>query len=149
VLTAAASLLLYREVIASPRFPSYVQAFAGFALGASPLAAFLAGWHWRGRSYPRRKVYLLMGHYAALTVSLLLPTEAVAGAFWVASPLVALGLLVRSRKPAAPGLCPTCEYDLRATPGRCPECGATAAVAAPVAAGLPGRPARPTGVMSV
>jgi hypothetical protein len=44
-------------------------------------------------------------------------------------PLASLTLLtrrrLRARHLARIGRCPTCNYDLRATPARCPECGAT------------------------
>jgi len=50
----------------------------------------------------------------------LLITAAVLPAGWIV--VGSLRLLELARRPV--GLCPTCGYDLRATPDRCPECGA-------------------------
>lgn len=40
-------------------------------------------------------------------------------------PILTVKLRLRRGQRAAVGCCTACGYDLRATPGRCPECGLT------------------------
>jgi len=53
------------------------------------------------------------------------PHWAVAAVFGVLPMIVVIRRRIRTLKARA-GLCPACGYDLRATPDRCPECGAGA-----------------------
>jgi hypothetical protein len=46
-------------------------------------------------------------------------------------PSAKVGLLIRRRRRKIQGCCPVCGYDLRATPDRCPECGAIPRVELP------------------
>ncbi len=45
--------------------------------------------------------------------------------------LLTAGAAMRRRKRQRIGLCPSCGYDLRASPEQCPECGAVSAKATP------------------
>ena len=63
--------------------------------------------------------------------------------YWmIALPLavVAAARVFLRRRNKAPGLCPTCGYDLRATPERCPECGTEITARAGVPASPPPHP---------
>jgi hypothetical protein len=64
-------------------------------------------------------VRVSVGHAWMLAAAALLP------AAWLVSTF-------RIRRRCRAGLCPSCGYDLRATPGRCPECGTSSGTSARV-----------------
>jgi hypothetical protein len=55
-----------------------------------------------------------------LCVFLLIPVSIL---LYIMDPLGALRNAIRTARIAR-GICPVCKYDLRATPDKCPECGA-------------------------
>jgi hypothetical protein len=94
-----------------PMFPTR----SGFAAGASktirltpPLPS--ASFRWR---FGGRMLLLVFLPYWLLAILF-----AAAPAFWAIS-------FAKSLRRTPAGFCPTCGYDLRATPNRCPECGMT------------------------
>jgi hypothetical protein len=75
---------------------------------------------WGGGTVQGR--YVVVPWWFALTLMAAFPTWRIAA--W-------LRRRRTERHAAAQGLCPSCGYDLRATPGRCPECGRVSAAPPP------------------
>jgi hypothetical protein len=100
-----------------------------FGPNPHPLVTFRYGEHGHTHSVVGKdEVYGVGVRRRVLTF----PHWVVVVAFTVA-PAARLAGRRRRRRRAVLGLCTNCGYDLRATPGRCPECGAAAAALPPPA----------------
>jgi hypothetical protein len=75
------------------------------------------GFHWLSFDVSQRRYrYATLPAWSLCALLIVLPACA-----------VVLHVANRARRHVRPGLCPACHYDLRATPRRCPECGAVPA----------------------
>ena len=124
----------YRKVIGTGRLPRGVGSLAG-TYGKSRAHRVTVPWVAEVTWSPEQRVrtgpppsgaFVSYGRHWCASVSWWVP--AVAAAMLPA----ARGFhgLKRARRRRAEGVCPACGYDLRATPGRCPECGTPGASAA-------------------
>ncbi|HSI37193.1 MAG TPA: hypothetical protein VK986_26640 [Tepidisphaeraceae bacterium] len=82
--------------------------------GTDDVRAFLGAGYWVGAPHPIHRNRRVWAPWWMPTVAFAL------------LPAVRLTLALRRRR-RDPNLCPACGYDCRATPERCPECGATRA----------------------
>jgi hypothetical protein len=71
------------------------------------------GMYWHCRiNWHEESIYICFPHWGVAMAFSILPTVRVVG-------------YLRRRRRFGAGRCSSCGYDLRATPDRCPECGAT------------------------
>jgi hypothetical protein len=90
----------------------------GFSAGSQqlkPAPGMMALHDWLSAQWAGRQRWLTMPHWFLATLLALCPSA------WLIRTL-------RRHRQKLHGLCPACGYDLRATPERCPECGATSAI---------------------
>jgi hypothetical protein len=97
-----------------PGLTRYVD-WGGFAVWSGETAA---------GPYTQQTTAVAMPHWALTLLTLIAP-------LWWA---MTLATHARTERRKRAGLCRSCGYDLRATPGRCPECGAVTDGAETVAA---------------
>jgi hypothetical protein len=117
-------LALHREVMPLPE-QGFIQQFnLGWQYSpASTPPADVSWWHFKhqARSYFQGDNGTLgwtESWSVAVRIGLLATLSAILPAFWFLSK-------IRQHQLVQAGVCLTCGYDLRATPDRCPECGAT------------------------
>jgi hypothetical protein len=101
------------------RFYEPVRADRPKYLGPTTAKSF-AGFRFAGRYYPRRDGSICLAAYY-VTFPLWSPV-----ALTAALPALRLVGVFSVRRRVRAGHCAACGYDLRASPGRCPECGTPA-----------------------
>ena len=93
--------------------------------GTRPDPRLWASTHGRGQAIPDTTFWNRRGFFFSNTAN----GFSIAFPYWLAAavasvaPVSILWRAARRRYLPRRGLCPHCGYDLRATPGRCPECG--------------------------
>ena len=103
----------------SPVSNSFHEAYVGRPAGPTPAPDAVPRWSLLGFEYTERHEVSLRMRSQTLAV----PHWGVLVAFALL-PVLRVTALSDRRRRRRLGLCPACGYDLRATPGRCPECGA-------------------------
>jgi hypothetical protein len=103
-----------------------------YAIPAAHDVGWSQRWRWnfgrpafKGRTDPRRSMWDVSGVVLARR-RVTIPYWALAAGLAVL-PAARWCMWLRGRRNRRRGLCLCCGYDLRATPGRCPECGAVGA----------------------
>lgn len=114
--------------------PTWQDQISAAALASSDL---MIDWRWRSFRIVSNDIWEGLSEVDVITYPR--PSRAIYFPIWVTAlitsvpPMLALHRILRERRHALEGRC-KCGYDLRATPEKCPECGAMPA--------CPGVPAR-------